>query len=253
MAAIKGMVTKVASGFNPLPAPAGLSVTGVTDTTISLAWNSVSGAAGYNVYRMGTKVNSSVIAGTTFTDAGLLSGTSYSYTVKAASSSGATGAASASVIASTTGNPPPLATPANLSVSGTTGSSVSLTWSASSGAAGYNVYRNGTKVTASPVAATSYTDSGLAASTTYSYAVSSYSSGRESALSSSVNATTTSGFICTKTTSSNYAHVTAGRAYNSGGYALAKGSNQNMGLNNVFYTTALAQTSAGYYVIGNCP
>lgn len=253
MVAIKGMVDKVASGFNPLPAPTGLNVTGTTDSTISLAWNSVSGAAGYNVYRMGTKVNGSLVTGTTFTDTGLAPGTSYTFTVKAATSSGATGAESGSVTASTTGNPPPLATPTGLSVSGTTGSSVSIAWSSSSGAAGYNVYRNGIKITASPIAATSYTDSGLAASTTYSYAVSAYSSGRESALSSSVNATTTSGFICTKTTSSNYTHVTAGRAYNSGGYALAKGSNQNMGLNNVFYTTTLAQTSAGYYVIGNCP
>ncbi len=58
---------------------------------------------------------------------------------------------------------------------------------------------------------------------------------------------------CTATTSSNYAHVQAGRAHNSGGYALANGSNQNMGLNNTFYTTTLAQTAAGYYVIGSCP
>jgi poly(3-hydroxybutyrate) depolymerase/chitodextrinase len=253
MAAIKGMVTKVSSGFNPLPAPTGLNVTGATDTSISLAWNSVSGAAGYNVYRMGTKVNSSLVTGTAYTDSGLLSGTSYSYTVKAATSTGATGAESATVSASTTGNPPPLATPTNLSVSGTTGSSVSLTWSASSGAAGYNVYRNGTKVTATPVTATNYTDSGLAASTTYNYAVSATSSGRESALSSSVSATTTSGFVCTTTTTSNYYHVQGGRAYDSGGYALAKGSNQNMGLNNTFYTNTLAQTSSGYYVIGNCP
>jgi poly(3-hydroxybutyrate) depolymerase len=58
---------------------------------------------------------------------------------------------------------------------------------------------------------------------------------------------------CTATTSSNYAHVQAGRAHGSGGYALANGSNQNMGLNNPFYTTTLAQTGAGYFVIGNCP
>ncbi|MDB5934095.1 MAG: poly(3-hydroxybutyrate) depolymerase PhaZ, partial [Massilia sp.] len=48
-------------------------------------------------------------------------------------------------------------------------------------------------------------------------------------------------------------HVQAGRAHDSGGYALANGSNQNMGLDNTFYTATLAQTSAGYYVIGNCP
>ncbi|RJF97563.1 fibronectin type III domain-containing protein [Noviherbaspirillum saxi] len=253
MVAIKGMVDKVASGFVPLPKPTGLVATGATDSAISLQWNAVSGAAGYNVYRMGTKVNGSTVTGTSYTDSGLLSGTSYTYTVKAVTSTGAAGPESDPVSASTTGNPPPLATPTGLAVTATTASSASLSWSTSSGAAGYNVYRNGVKVTASPVAATSYTDSGLAASTTYSYAVSATSSGRESALSASVNATTKSTFVCTAATSSNYAHVQAGRAYNSGGYALAKGSNQNMGLNNTFYTSTLAQTSAGYYIIGNCP
>ncbi|MBQ1021982.1 PHB depolymerase family esterase [Micromonospora sp. D93] len=51
-------------------------------------------------------------------------------------------------------------------------------------------------------------------------------------------------------TASNYAHVTAGRAYQSGGYAYANGSNQRMGLYNTFYTSALKQTAANYWVIG---
>ncbi|MCI4061908.1 PHB depolymerase family esterase [Micromonospora sp. R77] len=51
-------------------------------------------------------------------------------------------------------------------------------------------------------------------------------------------------------TASNYAHVAAGRAYQSGGYAYALGSNQRMGLYNTFYTTALKQTGPSYWVIG---
>jgi poly(3-hydroxybutyrate) depolymerase len=54
-------------------------------------------------------------------------------------------------------------------------------------------------------------------------------------------------------TASNYAHVQAGRAHDSVGYALANGSNQNMGLDNVFYQTTLKQTGTNYYVIGTCP
>ncbi len=55
-------------------------------------------------------------------------------------------------------------------------------------------------------------------------------------------------------TASNYTHVTAGRAYNSLGYAKANGSNQNMGLNNTFVTTKLRQTGTNYYVIDTtCP
>jgi poly(3-hydroxybutyrate) depolymerase len=47
----------------------------------------------------------------------------------------------------------------------------------------------------------------------------------------------------------NYAQVQAGRAYQSVGYAYANGSNQNMGLDNVYYTTSLQETSPNYYVI----
>jgi hypothetical protein len=54
-------------------------------------------------------------------------------------------------------------------------------------------------------------------------------------------------------TASNYAHTTAGRAHMSGGYALANGSDQNMGLWNVFVTSTLKQTAANYFVIGTCP
>jgi len=60
-------------------------------------------------------------------------------------------------------------------------------------------------------------------------------------------------FTCTTSTASNYAHVQAGRAHVGGGYALANGSNQNMGLYNIFLTSTLAQTAAGYYVLGACP
>ena len=51
-------------------------------------------------------------------------------------------------------------------------------------------------------------------------------------------------------TASNYAHVTAGRAYQSMGYAYARGSDQRMGLYNVFYTTALRRTGPDSWVIG---
>ena len=64
---------------------------------------------------------------------------------------------------------------------------------------------------------------------------------------------TTTGSAAVCFTASNYAHTTAGRAHQSGGYALANGSNQNMGLWNTFVTTTLKQTAANYYVIGTCP
>ncbi|WP_414939197.1 esterase/lipase family protein [Amycolatopsis sp. cmx-11-51] len=47
---------------------------------------------------------------------------------------------------------------------------------------------------------------------------------------------------------SNYSHVVAGRAHNSYGYALANGSDQNLGLNNLYTATKLRQTGTNYYV-----
>ncbi|MFJ9830252.1 chitinase [Streptomyces sp. NPDC101169] len=88
------------------------------------------------------------------------------------------------------GDPAPTvpSAPSGLTVSGTTSSSVSLSWSAVSGATGYNVYRNGTKVTA--VTGASATISGLTASTSYSFQVTATNSAVESAKSGTVTATT---------------------------------------------------------------
>ncbi|MEV1289271.1 PHB depolymerase family esterase [Micromonospora sp. NPDC049679] len=51
-------------------------------------------------------------------------------------------------------------------------------------------------------------------------------------------------------TATNYAHVQAGRAYQSGGYAYALGSDQRMGLYNTFNSATLKQTAPGHWVIG---
>ena len=81
------------------------------------------------------------------------------------------------------------ATPTGVSVSSTTSSSVSLAWSAVSGATGYNVYRDGTKITA--VTGTSATITGLAASTSYSFQITATNSAGESGKSTAVTGTTT--------------------------------------------------------------
>jgi len=151
--------------------------------------------------------------------------------------------------------PPPDALPApqGVGTSNATSSSMLISWTAVTGAAGYHVYRGGSRVTASPVTGTSYTDSGLSPGTSYGWQVSAVDhEGVEGALSATATGATT-GSAATCTTSSNYTHVSAGRAHVYWGMTYANGSNQSMGLWNVYVTTTLKQTGANYYVIGTCP
>ncbi|MER6786990.1 glycosyl hydrolase family 18 protein [Streptomyces sp. NPDC000658] len=88
------------------------------------------------------------------------------------------------------GDPAPTVpgTPGGLTVSGTTSSSVSLSWNAVSGATGYSVYRGGAKATT--VTGTSATVTGLTASTAYTFQVTAANAAGESAKSAPVTGTT---------------------------------------------------------------
>ncbi len=85
------------------------------------------------------------------------------------------------------GTPP--AAPTGLTVTGTTSSSVSLSWTAPSGTVtGYYVFENGSQVAS--VTGTSDTVTGLASSTSYTFTVAAYNSAGQSPQSSQVSATT---------------------------------------------------------------
>ncbi|MET9762710.1 PHB depolymerase family esterase [Streptomyces sp. NPDC006372] len=98
-------------GTGALPSPTGLTVTGTTDSTASLSWKAVDGAASYNVYRGGAKVGTT--ASTSYTDTGLATGTTYRYTAAAVDLAGATGGVSSAVAATTTGFTPTCHTAGN--------------------------------------------------------------------------------------------------------------------------------------------
>ncbi|WP_329126941.1 extracellular catalytic domain type 1 short-chain-length polyhydroxyalkanoate depolymerase [Streptomyces sp. NBC_01465] len=142
-----------------------------------------------------------------------------------------------------------LPAPAGLKVTATTDTSASLSWTAVSGAASYNIYRGGTKT--GSASTPSYTDTGLASGTAYSYTVAAVdASGRAGTVSAAVSATTT-GFQPQCFTDNNYQQVAAGRAHQTGGITYANGSNQNMGLYNTFVTHTLKETAAGTFVIAD--
>jgi chitodextrinase len=83
--------------------PTNLNSTGQTTTSISLSWTGSTddvAVVGYKIYRAGTQIGTSVTA--SYTDSGLTSGASYSYTVAAYDAAGNTSAQSTAKAVSTT-------------------------------------------------------------------------------------------------------------------------------------------------------
>jgi mannan endo-1,4-beta-mannosidase len=166
-----------ASGRTKLSSPRGLSVTATAATSISMSWRTSPGAAGYMTYVGSMQVGTATT--TSFTATSLDCGTTYSLGVASYDTSGkvstvARMGASTSACPSTADSLPPTL-PSQLAAASATPTSVSLTWAGSSdnlGVVGYGVYTNG--VSAGTSTLTSYTVSGLACGTSYSFGVDAY-------------------------------------------------------------------------------
>ncbi|WP_335932073.1 extracellular catalytic domain type 1 short-chain-length polyhydroxyalkanoate depolymerase [Streptomyces sp. PTD5-9] len=143
-----------------------------------------------------------------------------------------------------------LPAPSGLRVSGVTADGVSLAWDAVEGAASYTVHRDGAK--AASTAATAYTDTSLTAGTAYRYTVTAVdASGNPGTASAQITATTTGSAPGRCFTASNYAHVAAGRAHTALGLVYANGSNQYMGLYNIFITHTLRESPKGHFALAD--
>ena len=173
--------------------PTNVAASAVSPLQINLSWSPSAdnvGVAGYQVFRNGAQIGTTTA--TSYMDTNLAASTAYSYTVAAFDAAGNISAQSAAVVATTSpSDTQPPSAPASLT--GTTlPTQVDLSWSASTdniGVAGYHVLRNGSQV--GTTSATSYGDTGLAASTTYTYTVTAFdTAGNVSAPSSPIAITT---------------------------------------------------------------
>ncbi len=185
-------VTTPDGDVEPPSVPAGLTATAVSGTEIDLSWNASTdntAVTGYNVYRGGQFIGTSTT--TSYADTGRTPATTYSYTVSAYDAAGNESAQSSSASATTPDTIAPSA-PGSLSATTVSTSQINLSWSAASdnvGVSGYNIYRNGSFLTS--VGGTSYSNTGLAMGTTYSYVITAYdAAGNESGQSNTADNTT---------------------------------------------------------------
>ncbi|MEU3456343.1 glycosyl hydrolase family 18 protein [Micromonospora sp. NPDC006766] len=159
----------------------------ITNTSVALSWGASSGTVtGYRVYE-GTTVRADTTA-TNATITGLATCSTHTYAVAAYNANGES-ARSGTVTITTTGCTTAPATPSGLTVAGTTNTSISVQWNASSGATGYRVYEGTAQVATGT--GTTATVSGLATCSTHSYTVTAYNGNGESAKSGAVSGTTT--------------------------------------------------------------
>ena len=164
------MAPSVPTGLAAASAVASVTLTWVASTDSAGG----PGVAGYYVYRNGSQI-ATVSSGTSYTDAPLAAVTTYSYQVAAFDKATPpnVSALSAAISVTTSSSTQAPAPPTGLASSNVTATTLTLTWSASTGASGYVVYRNGVQI-ATVAGGTSYNDQGLAGSTTYSYQVAAF-------------------------------------------------------------------------------
>jgi fibronectin type 3 domain-containing protein len=181
----------------PPLAPTGLSAV-AGNTQIGLSWSASANTVSYNIKRAGvsggpyTTVSASgTVVGPSYTDSGLVNGTTYYYVISAVNAGGES--PNSSELSSTTTVTVPVAPVSLVAAAGN--ATVSLTWAASAGAVSYNVKRsaaNGgpytTISTGGAVTTANYTDSTVVNGSTYYYVVSAVNAGGEGANSLQVSA-----------------------------------------------------------------
>ena len=212
-AGAKPTLTVVCAASAPAPdtqpptAPANLTGNAKNSGEVDLSWaasNDNVGVTAYDIYRDATRVGT-VPGGPdqgsslTYQDTSVSASTTYNYTVKALDAANNTSPASntATVTTPAAGTGP--SAPTNLTATATSSTSVNLAWAASNDptVTGYNIYRGphgGTLTEISSSGTSSFTDTTVAATSSYDYQVTAVDTGgNESPRSGTATVTTPGG------------------------------------------------------------
>ena len=188
----------------PTGAPSDLVITQTSSTSCTMNWSySGTGEDGFEIYQGATSTNIAILAGTVgqgimnYQVTGLSPSTTYYFQVRAHNSAG--NSAPSNTASTTTGSGPPTipTAPSNLSATTVSNTLVNLSWTNNStNEDGIRIYRGTTSTNISslvgtvPAGTVTFSNDGLAGSTTYYYVVRAYNSVGESASSNITSATT---------------------------------------------------------------
>jgi chitodextrinase len=163
------------SDLTPPSAPTGLTANATGPTTVSLSWGAAAdnvGVTHYTIERDGVAIATVPGTTTSYGDHDLVPGTSYSYQMTASDAARNVSQPSNQATATTQADTSPPTAPGTPAATSVTSSQVGLSWTAATdnvGVEGYLVIRNGSAIATVP--GTSYTDSTVAANTSYSYQI----------------------------------------------------------------------------------
>src|SRR5712691_10556308 len=183
------------SDITPPTAPTTLTATAAAPNRINLSWGASTdntGVTGYKVFRDGAATPLATVTTTSYSDTTVAPSSTHSYTVVATDASGNQSTSSNTATATTPADTSPPSQPTNLTATATASVQVTLGWTASTdnvGVSDYEVFRNGVMI-ADP-ATTSFSDTSVQPSTTYSYYVVARDAARNASLASATATATT--------------------------------------------------------------
>jgi chitodextrinase len=153
-----------------------LIATPLSGTQVGLTWSGATDNVAitrYTLFRNGKRMTAVGGSTLTYTDSGLNSATTYTYTITASDAAGNQSPASTPVSATTFDSTPP-SSPTGLTATLVTGPAVNLAWKASTdniGVTGYLVFRNGVQIAQTAISPTTYSDATLPGAGTFTYTI----------------------------------------------------------------------------------